>query len=111
MKIFSLDGKSEKRRNWTENETNIFIQVWSDFYHRLTRGGSRHTPIYNAMAIELNNMLTNRSLTGGDVKMKIGNLTTEFRKQKKQQGCTGASPCAWPYFDSIDKLLGKIIFK
>ncbi len=108
--LFCLDEKSEKRRNWTEDETNTFIQVWSDYYPRLTRGGSRHTAIYASMAIELDNMLKTRSLTGAEVKMKIGNLTTEYRKKKKEQGRTGASPCTWPYFDSIDKLLGKIIF-
>jgi hypothetical protein len=108
--FFCLDEKSEKRRNWTEDETNTFIQIWSDYYARLTRGGSRHTAIYASMAIELNNMLKTRRLTGAEVKMKIGNLTTEYKKKKKEQGRTGASPCTWPYFDSIDKLLGKINF-
>lgn len=61
------------------------------------------------MAKQLNEILPGRSLQGGDVKSKIGNLITEYRRKKKQQGKTGASPSAWPYYDLVDKLLGKSI--
>jgi hypothetical protein len=63
------------------------------------------------MAKELNNILVDRCLTGAEVKTKIGNLTTEYKRKKNDQGRTGASPSPWPYYDLIDKLLGKIIFK
>jgi hypothetical protein len=108
--FFCLDLKLIKRRNWTEDDTFTFIHVWIDYYPRLTRGGSRHTPIYQSMANKLNEMLINRCLTGGDVKCKIGNLVTEYRRKKKDQGRTGASPSPWPYYDLIDKLLGEINF-
>lgn len=96
-----------KRRNWTEDETGIFIDIWSDYYEKLTSGGSRHSPIYHSMANQLNVLLKGRLLTAVDVKSKIGNLVTEYRRRKKELGTTGSSPSSWPYFDRIDKLLGK----
>jgi hypothetical protein len=62
------------------------------------------------MANQLNEMLKDRCLTGSEVKSKIGNLTTEYRRKKKDQGRTGASPSPWPYYELIDKLLGEITF-
>jgi hypothetical protein len=59
------------------------------------------------MAQQLNDMFSNRCLNGQEVKAKISNLVTEYRKRKKEQGRTGASPCSWRYFDPIDKLLGE----
>lgn len=67
-------------------------------------------PIYHSMAEQLNSLLSCRMLTGADVKSKIFNLVAEYRKKKKGQGSTGASPCTWRYFDQIDKLLGKNYF-
>ena len=59
------------------------------------------------MALVLNQLLSPRVFTGRDVRVKIGNLVTEYRRKKTEQGRTGASPCTWRYFDSIDKLLGE----
>jgi hypothetical protein len=59
------------------------------------------------MADEFNKSFNDFSLTGADVKSKIGNLVTEYRRKKKEQGKTGASPSPWPYYDPIDKLLGE----
>lgn len=91
-----------------EADTLSFIAVWTEYYPKLTSGGSRHTAIYNAMAEQLNEILSPRYLTGAEVKSKVGNLMTEYRRKKKAQGKTGASPCTWPYYDVIDKLLGKL---
>lgn len=46
-------------------------------------------------------------MTGSEVRAKIGNLSTEFKKRKKEQGRTGATPSTWRYYDLIDKLIGK----
>ena len=62
------------------------------------------------MAQQLNKLLPNRHLDGADVKAKIGNLTTEYRKRKKEQGKTGASPSTWPYYDAINRLIGTLSF-
>jgi hypothetical protein len=103
-----LDFKPNKRgRDWSEEDTIIFIGVWSDNYSSLMHGGSRNTPIYNSMAEELNTLLPDKCLSGSDIKSKIGNLVTEYRRKRKQQGKTGASPCTWRYCDMVDKLLGK----
>jgi hypothetical protein len=98
---------NKRGKNWTEDDTIIFIGIWIENYRRLMAGGSRNTPIYNAMAEQLNTMLSTRIMSGADVKSKIGNLVTEYRKKKKEQGKTGASPSSWRYFDMLDKLLGK----
>ena len=97
----------KRSKNWTEEETIAFIRVWSENYVKLTSGGSRNTPVYNAMAKQLNEMLPNRILNGADVKSKIGNLLTEYRKKKKARGNTGGSPSPWRYFELIDKIIGE----
>ncbi|CAF3985737.1 unnamed protein product [Rotaria sp. Silwood1] len=71
-----------KRRFWTENETITFINVWNDHYSKLTTGGFRHASIYQSMANELNKILEIDDLTGANVKSKIGNLTTEYRRER-----------------------------
>jgi hypothetical protein len=84
-----------------------FISVWGEHYVDLTSGLTRNAPIYDAMALQINGIFKNRTITGHYVKSKIGNLVTEYRRKKREQGCTGASPCTWPYYDAIDKLLGE----
>ncbi|CAF1619195.1 unnamed protein product [Adineta ricciae] len=59
------------------------------------------------MAAELNSIFNDQQLSGLDVKTEISNLSIEYKRKKKEQSGTGASPCSWPYFDSIDKLLGE----
>lgn len=103
-----LGLKPNKRgRNWNEEDTTVFIGVWSDNYSSLMHGGSRNAPIYNSMAEELNTLLPDKCLSGADIKSKIGNLVTEYRRKRKQQGKTGGSPSTWKYYDMVDKLLGK----
>jgi hypothetical protein len=59
------------------------------------------------MANNLNQIFKDTDLKGRDVKNKITYLTSEYRRRKKEMGSTGGSPSPWPYFDLIDKLLGK----
>lgn len=97
----------KRGKNWLEEETNTFISIWSDYYGKLMSAGSRNTCVYQSMAQQLNELLSPRIMTGGDVKAKISNLVAEYRRKKKEQGKTGASPSCWKHFDQIDKLLGK----
>ncbi|CAF1535528.1 unnamed protein product [Rotaria sordida] len=99
--------KFKRSKNWSEEETAIFINIWSDHYTNLMTGGSRNSPIYQSMAQQLKQLLPTRVMTGADVKSKITNLVAEYRKKKKEQGKTGSSPSSWRYFDQIDKLLGE----
>ncbi|CAF4625879.1 unnamed protein product [Rotaria sp. Silwood2] len=106
--ISDMDQKQIKRgKNWSEEETATFISIWSDNYESLMTGGSRNTPIYNTMAHQINQLFSQRVMTGADVKAKITNLIAEYRKKKKEHGKTGSSPSSWRYFDQIDKLLGE----
>ncbi|CAF3823067.1 unnamed protein product [Rotaria sp. Silwood1] len=98
----STPSSSTKKKNKRVEEP-----VWSEYYQRLNTGGARHAPIYDQMAKQLKEMSLNRCLTGHDVKKKIGNLVGEYRRKKKEQGKTGASPSPWPYYDVLDKLLGE----
>ncbi|CAF4210665.1 unnamed protein product [Rotaria sp. Silwood2] len=107
IKVEESSLKIAKRKTWTENETITFISVWTDYYPQLISGKSRHSPIYHSMANQLNQILKDRSLTAADVKSKIGNMVTEYRRKKKELGTTGSSPSSWPYYDLIDKLLGE----
>ncbi|CAM4939389.1 unnamed protein product [Rotaria socialis] len=96
-----------RTKNWSEHETIIFIGIWSDNYVKLTSASCRHSTIYQSMANQLNDTFKDRNVSAADVKAKIGNLTTEYRRKAKEQGEKGASPCTWRYFDLLDKLLGK----
>ena len=97
----------QRLKNWSEDETMTFIKIWSDFYDKLNAGGKRNTLMYGQMAQELNSLLRDRHLSGVDIKNKITNLTLEYRRKKEQQGKTGASPSMWPFFDEMEKLIGK----
>lgn len=107
--LFFIDTKTSKRersKNWSVEETFTFIAVWTDYYDKLMTGGSRNSPIHQAMAQELNELLAPRTVNSYDVKTKIFNLAAEYRRKKKEQGKTGSSPSTWPYFACLDKLLG-----
>jgi hypothetical protein len=95
-----------RQRKFSEEENILFINVWTEHFHRLMKGGMRNTPIYHAIAAEFNSLVPTIAMTGTEVKAKIGNLTVEYRKRKKEQGKTGCSPSTWRYFDMVDKLLG-----
>ncbi|CAF1470836.1 unnamed protein product [Rotaria magnacalcarata] len=99
--------KNKRAKNWSDEEISTFISVWSDYYDRLTTGGSRNMPIYNSMAQELNQLLAPRIMNGSDIKSKIFNLVSEYRKRKKEQGKTGGSPSTWRHFNQVDKLIGE----
>ena len=108
--LFFIDEKTSKRergKNWGEEETFGFIDVWAENYQELAKPGTRNTPIYKRMAMELNQSLSPRHFTGLSVKRKIGNLVGDYTRRKKGQLKTGASPCVWPYFDVLDKLIGR----
>ncbi|CAF1453115.1 unnamed protein product [Rotaria sordida] len=107
-KSLSTSPKKNKRsKNWSEEDTAVFIDIWSEHYESLMTGGTRNTKIYHAMAKQLNEFLSPRVMTGADVKAKITNLVAEYRKKRKESGKTGSSPSSWRYFEQIDKLLGE----
>ncbi|CAF1618439.1 unnamed protein product [Adineta ricciae] len=101
-----MSKKNKRGKNWSEEETSVFINIWSEHYDSLMTGGTRNTKIYHGMAQQLNEFLSPRVMTGTDVKAKIANLVSEYRKKRKESGKTGSSPSSWPYFEQIDKLLG-----
>ncbi|CAF0959091.1 unnamed protein product [Adineta ricciae] len=49
-----------RSKNWSESETVAFIGVWEEHYSKLTTGNRRHSPIYNAMAEQINKILAPR---------------------------------------------------
>jgi hypothetical protein len=86
-KLFFIDFQVTRRgKNWSEDETIAFIGIWADYYSKLTSGGKRHSSIYHSMADQLNDILSPRFLSAQDVKGKIGNLATEYRRKGKN-GC------------------------
>ncbi|CAF3340251.1 unnamed protein product [Rotaria sp. Silwood2] len=99
--------KNKRSKNWSEEETSTFISVWSEYYDKLTAGGSRNMPIYNAMAQQLNSLFAPRVISGNEVKVKIFNIVSEYRKRKKEQGKSGGSPTTWRYYNQVDKFLGE----
>ena len=65
--LFFIDEKTSKReraKNWGEDETFGFIDVWAENYQELAKPGTRNTPIYKRMAEKLNQSLSPRHFTG-----------------------------------------------
>lgn len=103
--------KNKRAKNWTDEETSLFIEIWSEHYEKLRSSGTRNIPVYNAMAQQLKEIsASSRSMTATEVKTKVTNLVAEYRKKKEVVGKSGGSPSAWRFFDRIDQIIGKAEF-
>lgn len=109
----SLSGEEKHKRskNWTDEDTKLFIEIWNEHSEQLRAGGARNIPIYNNMAQQIKELTaSDRLMTSSEVKTKIFNLVAEYRKRKNDQGKSGGSPSSWRFFDRIDEIIGESLF-
>ncbi|XP_036407724.1 myb/SANT-like DNA-binding domain-containing protein 1 [Megalops cyprinoides] len=104
---YIVSGQNEKHRrarNWTDAEMKGLVHVWEEYVTELKKA-KRNAKIYEKMAKRFFD-LTGEHRHREEIKMKITNMTFQYRKMK----CTsngGAPLPEWPYFKAIDKILSK----
>ncbi|XP_035281050.1 myb/SANT-like DNA-binding domain-containing protein 1 isoform X1 [Anguilla anguilla] len=107
---YIVPGQSEKHRrarNWTDSEMKGLVYVWEEYVTEL-RKAKRNAKIYEKMAKRFYE-LTGEHRHREEIKMKITNMTFQYRQVKmKCMSNGGSSLPEWPFFKAIDKILSKV---
>ncbi|XP_077333998.1 myb/SANT-like DNA-binding domain-containing protein 1 [Lithobates pipiens] len=105
---YLLSSQSEKHRrarNWTDAEMRGLMLVWEEFFEELKQT-KRNAKVYERMANKLFEM-TGEHRHGEEIKIKITNMTFQYRKLKCMTDGESVPP-DWPYFKTIDRILSKL---
>ncbi|KAM8939131.1 myb/SANT-like DNA-binding domain-containing protein 1 [Pelodytes ibericus] len=105
---YVLSSQSEKHRrarNWTDAEMRGLMLVWEEFFEELKQT-KRNAKVYERMANKLFEM-TGEHRHGEEIKIKITNMTFQYRKLKCMTDGESVPP-DWPYFKTIDRILSKL---
>ncbi|KAM9237198.1 myb/SANT-like DNA-binding domain-containing protein 1 [Trichechus inunguis] len=97
--------KHRRARNWTDAEMRGLMLVWEQFFDELKQT-KRNAKVYEKMASRLFEMTGERRL-GEEIKIKITNMTFQYRKLKCMTDSESVPP-DWPYFLAIDRILAKV---
>ncbi|CAD7011440.1 unnamed protein product [Ceratitis capitata] len=92
-----------RRRKWNLTEEQSFLDCWEGRAQDL-RGCRKNSHIYKEMAVELTQ--AGIEVTGIEVKFKMQNLISKYKKLKAEMGPSGASPPTWPLFEKMAKIVG-----
>nr|KAF6387980.1 Myb/SANT DNA binding domain containing 1 [Myotis myotis] len=96
--------KHRRARNWTDAEMRGLMLVWEEFFEELKQT-KRNAKVYEKMACKLLAMTGERRL-GEEIKIKITNMTFQYRKLKCMTDSESVPP-DWPYYLAIDRILAK----
>ncbi|KAJ1061424.1 hypothetical protein K5549_018799, partial [Capra hircus] len=96
--------KHRRARNWTDAEMRGLMLVWEEFFDELKQT-KRNAKVYEKMASKLLEMTGERRL-GEEIKIKITNMTFQYRKLKCMTDSESVPP-DWPYYLAIDRILAK----
>ncbi|XP_005068918.1 myb/SANT-like DNA-binding domain-containing protein 1 isoform X1 [Mesocricetus auratus] len=97
--------KHRRARNWTDAEMRGLMLVWEEFFDELKQT-KRNAKVYEKMASKLFEMTGERRL-GEEIKIKITNMTFQYRKLKCMTDSESVPP-DWPYYLAIDRILAKV---
>ncbi|XP_028359564.1 myb/SANT-like DNA-binding domain-containing protein 1 [Phyllostomus discolor] len=97
--------KHRRARNWTDAEMRGLLLVWEEFFDELKQT-KRNARVYEKMASKLLEMTGERRL-GEEIKIKITNMTFQYRKLKCMTDSESVPP-DWPYYLAIDRILAKV---
>nr|XP_057923779.1 myb/SANT-like DNA-binding domain-containing protein 1 [Doryrhamphus excisus] len=98
---------SEKHRrapNWTDGEMKALLFVWEENHNDL-KTSKRNAKVYERMSQRFF-QLTGEQRFKEEIKMKITNMSFQFRRLKSTIGESGEAP-DWPYYKAIEKILSK----
>ncbi|XP_062849204.1 myb/SANT-like DNA-binding domain-containing protein 1 [Trichomycterus rosablanca] len=94
--------KHRRARNWTDSEMKGLLYIWEEYVTELKKA-KRNAKIYEVMAKRLYE-LSGEHRHREEIKMKITNMTFQYRKMKHI--ANGSSD--WPYYKSIERILSKV---
>ncbi|MED6260940.1 hypothetical protein ILYODFUR_009076 [Ilyodon furcidens] len=104
---YLMPGHSEKHRrapNWTDGEMKALLYVWEEFHNEL-KTSKRNAKVYEKMSQRFF-QLTGEQRFKEEIKMKITNMSFQFRRLKATASESGETP-DWPYYKPIEKILSK----
>lgn len=104
---YLIPGSSEKHRrapNWTDGEMKALLFVWEEFHNEL-KSSKRNAKVYEKMSQRFF-QLTGEQRFKEEIKMKITNMSFQYRRLKATQADNGEEP-DWPYYKTIEKILNK----
>ncbi|XP_043953020.1 myb/SANT-like DNA-binding domain-containing protein 1 isoform X2 [Gambusia affinis] len=104
---YLMPGHSEKHRrapNWTDGEMKALLYVWEEFHNEL-KTSKRNAKVYEKMSQRFF-QLTGEQRFKEEIKMKITNMSFQFRRLKATANESGETP-DWPYYKAIEKILSK----
>ncbi|XP_032367193.1 myb/SANT-like DNA-binding domain-containing protein 1 [Etheostoma spectabile] len=104
---YLMAGHSEKHRrapNWTDGEMKALLYVWEEHHNEL-KMSKRNAKVYEKMSQRFF-QLTGEQRFKEEIKMKITNMSFQYRRLKTVAGESGETP-DWPYYKAIEKILSK----
>ncbi|XP_042368506.1 myb/SANT-like DNA-binding domain-containing protein 1 [Plectropomus leopardus] len=104
---YLIAGHSEKHRrapNWTDGEMKALLYVWEEHHNEL-KMSKRNAKVYEKMSQRFF-QLTGEQRFKEEIKMKITNMSFQYRRLKTIAGESGETP-EWPYYKAIEKILSK----
>ncbi|KAM6959688.1 myb/SANT-like DNA-binding domain-containing protein 1 [Tautogolabrus adspersus] len=104
---YLLQGHSEKHRrapNWTDGEMKALLYVWEEHHNEL-KTSKRNAKVYEKMSQRFF-QLTGEQRFKEEIKMKITNMSFQYRRLKSTAIESGETP-DWPYYKPIEKILSK----
>ncbi|XP_037614771.1 myb/SANT-like DNA-binding domain-containing protein 1 [Sebastes umbrosus] len=104
---YLMAGHSEKHRrapNWTDGEMKALLYVWEE-HHPELKMSKRNAKVYEKMSQRFF-QLTGEQRFKEEIKMKITNMSFQYRRLKVVAGESGETP-DWPYYKAIEKILSK----
>ncbi|CAN9509669.1 unnamed protein product [Ophioblennius macclurei] len=102
---YLMPGHSEKHRrapNWTDGEMKALLYVWEEHHNEL-KTSKRNAKVYEKMSQRFF-QLTGEQRFKEEIKMKITNMSFQYRRLKATIGDAGGLP-DWPYYKPIEKIL------
>ncbi|XP_041821403.1 myb/SANT-like DNA-binding domain-containing protein 1 [Chelmon rostratus] len=104
---YLMSGHSEKHRrapNWTDGEMKALLYVWEEHHNEL-KMSKRNAKVYEKMSQRFF-QLTGEQRFKEEIKMKITNMSFQYRRLKSTVSDNGETP-DWPYYKPIEKILSK----
>ncbi|XP_054609987.1 myb/SANT-like DNA-binding domain-containing protein 1 [Dunckerocampus dactyliophorus] len=103
--LIPTHGEKHRRApNWTDGEMKALLYVWEENHNDL-KTSKRNAKVYERMSQRFF-QLTGEQRFKEEIKMKITNMSFQYRRLKSTIGESGETP-DWPYYKAIEKILSK----
>ena len=109
--VFTAPNESESEQalkkykvRWSKFDVEILIGLWKEKYESLKT--IKSSEVWVEIMEGFNEISTGPIRNLKDIKDKIRNLTTAYKKAKTNNGMTGASPDFPPFYEDFNSILG-----